>query len=499
MKGVLTFDLGASSGRCILSTYNGEKLEMRIISRFSDYVIHKKNNMYWDINYIFEEIKSGIRKAEEIGSFDTIGIDTWGVDFGLLDEDGVLLEEPYHYRDARTTGSLKKVTQSIELDEIYKKTGLQIMEINTLFQLYTFKNEQYEIYKRAKTLLLMPDLINYLLTGEKKTERTIASTSQLYNPNLRDWDYELINKLGLNDQLFTKIVDPGECIGYITNEIKEELGIGDKKVIAVASHDTASAVLCTPHIEKENLFLSSGTWSLIGTQLNSPIINMSTYNYNLSNESGADNKITLLKNITGLWLIQESKRQFEREGRHYSFDEISNLAMKAKPIDCYFDTESPELKIPGDIPKRIKILAKKTNQAVPNSDGEILRVIYENLALKYREAFEEIKNCVGNNFKTIYIVGGGSKANFLSQCTANALNLKVVAGYSEATALGNTIVQLLSQKIISNYEEGKNIIRHSYGVDNYMPEEIALWNEKYNQYKLICQEEKQYDNAELIK
>lgn len=483
MKGVLAFDLGASSGRAVLTTLENQKMVIKEVNRFSNYAIDSNGSLRWDFEFIMDEIYKSIKKAEQLGDFDSLAIDTWGVDFGLLDKNGELIENPYHYRDKRTNGSFSKIKEIIDPLSLYQKTGIQNMEINTLFQLYTLKNQKPEIYDRAEHLLMMPDLINYYLTGSIKTERTIASTTQLYNPTKQNWDYGLIEKLGFKTSMFPEIIDPGNVVGRLKDSIVEKLGVSNKKVIAIGSHDTASAIVCTPFNNKETLFLSSGTWSLIGTQLNEPNISENTYYNNLSNETGVDNKITLLKNITGLWLIQEAKKQFEREGKNYTFDDISQMAKNAKSVECYFDTDLAELTVPGDIPKRIRLLVKKTNQDIPLSDGEIVRVIYENLALKYRTAYEELCDSVGKYFKDIYIVGGGANADFLSQCTANSLNLNVISGFTEATALGNSLVQMLAMNVIESLDNGKAILANSFETKTFSPEDNENWETKYYNYK----------------
>lgn len=482
MNRVLAIDLGASSGTAILSSFDKDKIETIEVSRFEDYVTHNRGQMKWNFPFIMDEILKAIKAAEKYGEFDSLAIDTWGVDFGLLDKDGELIENPFHYRDERTKGAISKIKDKVDLDFLYEKTGIQTMEMNTLFQLYILKEEQPEIYDRAEYLLMMPDLINYYLTGEIKTERTIASTTQLYNPKIKNWDYELIEKLGLKTNLFSEIVNPGYIVGDLKQSIIEDLAISNKKVVAIGSHDTASAIACTPDNE-ESLFLSSGTWSLIGTQLDEPNLSKAAYSHNLSNESGINNKITLLKNITGLWLIQEAKKQFEKDGKNYSFSDISKMAKKAKPIDCYFDTDLAELTVPGDIPKRIKLLAKKTNQDIPSTDGEMARVIYENLALKYRTAYEEIVDIVGDFFKEIHVVGGGANADFLLQVTANLLNLEVIAGTSQATAIGNSLVQMEATGILEDLSEKENILFNSFETIKYLPEDLNIWEEKYHNYK----------------
>lgn len=485
MKGVLAFDLGASSGRAVLTVLKNKKLEITEVSRFSNYTISENGSLRWDFPFIMDEILSAIKKAERFGKYDSIAVDTWGVDFGLLNKEGQLIENPYHYRDKRTNGSFEDVSKIIDSTFLYKRTGIQNMEINTLFQLYTLKEKNPKVYSEAEHLLMIPDLINYYLTGAIKSERTIASTTQLYNPEIKNWDFKLIEKLGVKPNLFSEIIDTGETVGYLKDSIIEDLEVSSKQVITVGSHDTASAIVCTPVGNGKNLFLSSGTWSLIGTQLDNPEISDKAYKANLSNETGVNNKITLLKNITGLWLVQEAKKQFEREGRKYTFGELAKIAEESNSLECYFDTDLSEFTVPGDIPKRIRLLAKKTNQTEPLTDGEVIRTIYENLALKYREACEEISNVVGYSFENIHIVGGGANADFLSQCTANALDLKVTSGFTEATALGNSLIQMITMGFIDNVSEGEKILSNSFNRKNFIPTSIDEWNRKYDIYKSL--------------
>ncbi|WIK66204.1 rhamnulokinase [Globicatella sanguinis] len=480
MRGVLAFDLGASSGRGVYTTLINDKLEMKEVNRFSDYTIRQNNSLRWDIKKIFKEIDRGIIKAHSLGKVESIAVNTWGVDFGLLNENNQLIENPYHYRDLRTKGYSDKVEKVINSSELYKRTGIQNMEINTIYQLMALKNERPDVYNKVNKILLMPDLINFYLTGEIYSERTIASTTQLYNPQLKDWDYELIDKLGLKASIFPKIIDSGKVIGELRSELAEKLDISPMPIVSIASHDTASAASCTPSEKKGNLFLSSGTWSLMGTTIDEPILTEKAYKYNMANETGMNNKITFLKNITGLWLLQETKQQFKKEGKNYTYSELAQLALKTESIECYFDTELTELTVPGNIPRRIQMFAKKTGQKVPETDGQLVRTIYENLALKYRVAYEDIVQSVGYTFNNIYIVGGGSNADFLSQCTANALNLNTYAGYNEATALGNSLTQIETLKMLSTEKE--NILTNSFNLKLFKPRNIDEWNKKYKKY-----------------
>lgn len=483
MSGVLAFDLGASSGRGIFTTINDNRIEMQEIRRFENYSFIENGRLKWNFQYIMDEILDIISLTSEKYHFDSIAVDTWGVDFGLIDESGQLIENPYHYRDERTNGISKDIAEIIDDKRLYSRTGIQLMEINSLYQLYATKKFEKDQYDKIDKILLMPDLINYFLTGEMKSERTIASTTQLYNPLIKDWDYELIEKLGFCKNFFTEIIDPGDTVGYLKDDICEKLGIEKKKVIAVGSHDTASAIVCTSDDPNNNLFLSSGTWSLMGMKLKQPIINEESFELNLSNETGIENKILLLKNITGLWLIQEARNSYKKQGREFSFSEIASLANQSREIECYFDTELPELNSPGDIPQKIVEIAKRTNQEVPSNEQEVFRVIYENLALKYREVFDELLSLTKDKINSVSIVGGGSNADLLSQFTSNALDLEVISGYSEATALGNSLVQLLSNKHIESLDHGKQMLHNSMNVKHFYPQETEEWITKYKKYK----------------
>lgn len=431
----LAFDFGASSGRAMIGIYDGNTIELEEIHRFSNDPVMVNGTMYWDILRLFYEIKQGIIKAKNSGGFDSIGIDTWGVDFGLLDKEGNLLENPIHYRDKRTKGMLEESFKGISKGEFYKITGNQFMEINTAFQLLSLVKERPELMERVETLLMTPDLFTYMLTGKKCTEYSIASTTQLMDANKGNWSEEVIKALNIPKEIFTEIVASGTIVGKLSDDICEELGVSKIDVVAVASHDTQSALLSVPTKEKDFLFLSCGTWSLIGTELDKPIINEKSEMYNITNEGGYEGKTTFLKNIIGLWLIQESRRQWIREGKEYSFGELESLAFKTESKKCFIDPDAQEFVPQGDIPKRIKEYCARTNQPIPETIPEIVRCINESLALKYRKALEGIEDCTGKHYDTIYMVGGGVQSKLLCQLTANICERRVIAGPIEATVL----------------------------------------------------------------
>ena len=465
-KHILAFDFGASSGRAILGTLDGLTLNLKEIHRFSNTPI-EDDGISWDIKTLLSEIKHSLKLAGEEYEIASIGIDTWGVDFGLIGRDGQLIDNPVHYRDKRTDGMVAELKEYLSEEELYDLTGNQIMAINTIFQLmYLQKNT--ETLDQVETMLLMPDLFNYLLTGIKSSETTIASTTQLFDPYHKEWNEGLI--------------------GRITKEISEELEIPEIPVISVCAHDTASAVVSIPTQEKDFLFISSGTWSLIGSELERPIINDKSYGYNITNESGINGSTRFLKNITGLWLIQETKRQFEKEGRAYSFSDLEKLALGAEPFKCFIDPEDPAFQDPGDMPTRIQEYAQRTNQPVPETDGEIIRCIYESLALKYKSVFEEIMDCVGKNYETVNIVGGGIQASLLSQMIADASGLKVVAGPVEATAIGNIMTQLIAIGEVENVFQARKIIKNTFDIKVYYPENHQAWETQIKRRKSNVEE-----------
>ena len=404
---VLALDFGASSGRAIVGTFDGEKISLKEIHRFTNDPVILVDTMYWDVLRLFHDIKIGLIKAKQEGKIQSLGIDTWGVDFGLLDKNGKLLENPVHYRDARTKGMMEKVFSKMDKEKLYNVTGNQFMELNTIFQLMAIKEQQPELLDRAETMLLMPDLLNYFLSKEKCTEYTIASTTQLLDAKSKKWSSEIIENLNLPKNIFTNIVQPGTKIGKLSKEISEELGIDSIDVIAVAGHDTQAAMVAVPTQEEDFIFLSCGTWSLLGTELAEPIINETSAKLNITNEGGAANKTSFLKNIIGLWLIQESRRQWIREGKEYGFGELEQMASKVGKIDSFIDTDNEEFIPAGNVPKRIREYCERTGQYVPQNEAEIVRCIDQSLAIKYRYALEQIEASTGKKYQAINIIGGG--------------------------------------------------------------------------------------------
>ena len=485
MKRVLAFDFGASSGRAILGIFDGERIELQEVHRFSNDPVKINGTVYWDVQRLFFEIKQGILKAKEAGGFDSIGIDTWGVDFGLLRKDGTLVENPVHYRDARNDGMVEKATEYMSKERMYDITGIQFMDFNTIFQLLSLKENRPYILEEADTLLFMPDLLNYMLSGVKSTEFSIATTSQMVDLKTNDWSEEILDTFGIKKELLTDIAPTGAVIGQLSDEICEELGVPKADIVSVAAHDTQSAITATPCEYDDFAFISCGTWSLFGTEVKEPIINEASKKLNVTNEGGYDYTTAFLKNICGLWLIQESRRQWIREGKEYSYAELERLALECEPFKCFIDPDAPEFAPMGNLPRRVKEYCEKTGQYVPQTVGEIIRCIYESLALKYRYTFDGIKECTGKSYDRIHVMGGGTKDKLLLQMTAQSCNVNVYGGPIEATALGNVAIQLMSTGVIKDIKQARKIIAKGENLKLYEPKDNEAWEKAYEAFKSI--------------
>ena len=486
----LAFDFGASSGRAMLAVFDGEKITLEEKHRFSNDPVTVNGSLYWDVLRLFHEIKQGILKCANSGDrdIDCIGIDTWGVDYGLLDKNGKLLGNPYHYRDTRTDGIDQEAFSRVPKEEIFKKTGIAFNWFNTLFQLLAARLSGDVTLDQAKTLLFMPDLFNYFLTGEKRTEYTIASTSQMFDSKTHQWATDLLEKLDIPTDIFADMIYPGEKVGVLKAELAEELGVGQIPVIAVASHDTGSAVASVPVPDKDDfIYISSGTWSLMGVQLDQPNASAEAFEYNFTNEGGVNKTIRFLKNIMGLWLIQESKRQWEREGETLSFDELERQANAAAPFESLIDPDYPAFQTPGNMPRRIREYCEKTGQKVPQTKGEVVRCIAQSLAFKYRNTVEGMENVTGKQYSVINIVGGGIKDKMICQFTANATKRAVEAGPVEATSIGNVIVQAMAVGAIQDLSHGRRVVKNSFDIARYTPQDSEAWDQAYEQWKKIIQ------------
>ncbi len=484
-KRVLAFDFGASSGRAIIGCFDGDKITLEEVHRFSNDPVSVGGTVYWDVLRLFYEIKQGIIKAKIAGGFDSIGIDTWGVDFGLIDSEGKLMENPVHYRDARTSGLVDEAFKTMPKEKLYGITGIQFMELNTLFQLISLKKYRPWMLERADKMLFMPDLFGYMLTGKMCAEYSIASTSQLIDLDKRTWSKEILDAFGIKESVFAPLVQPGTVLGELSKEICEECGVDPVPVISVCGHDTQSAITSVPCEDGDFAFLSSGTWSLFGTELDKPIVNETSMNINITNEGGFDGSTGFLKNIIGLWLIQESRRQWKREGKEYSYADLEKLALAAEPFKCFIDPDAPEFVPHGNIPERVREFCRKTGQYVPETVGEIMRCIYESLAMKYRLTFEKLRECTERDYPVIHVIGGGTKDGLLCQMTANSCDRTVKAGPIEATVMGNVAVQLMSDGSVKNIGQARKIVAESSELKTFEPKDTDKWAEAYKDFLKI--------------
>ena len=484
-KRVLAFDFGASSGRAIIGQFDGGKITLEEVHRFSNDPVSVGGTVYWDVLRLFHEIKQGIIKARMAGGFDSIGIDTWGVDFGLIDSEGRLMENPIHYRDTRTVGLVEESFKTMPKEKLYGITGIQFMELNTLFQLIALKKYRPWMLERADKMLFMPDLFAYMLTGKMCAEYSIASTSQLIDLKTNSWSKEILDAFGIKESLFAPLVKPGTVLGTLSPEVCEECGVEPVPVISVCGHDTQSAITSVPCEDGKFAFLSSGTWSLFGTELPKPIVNETSMNINITNEGGFDDSTGFLKNIIGLWLIQESRRQWQRQGEDYSYADLEKLALAAEPFKCFIDPDAPEFVPHGNIPKRVQEFCRKTGQYVPETVGEIMRCIYESLAMKYKLTFEKLRECTEQDYPVIHVIGGGTKDGLLCQLTANSCNRTVKAGPIEATVMGNIAVQLMSDGSVEGIGQARRIVADSSELKTYEPKETAEWEKAYADFLKI--------------
>lgn len=484
----LGFDFGASSGRAMLATYDGEKIGIEEIHRFSNDPVMLCGRFVWDIPRLVFEMKQALNKLSRAGvKVTAIGIDTWGVDFGLLDKQGHLLGLPVHYRDARTDGVMEKVFEIIPKEEMFGLTGIAFNQFNTIYQLYAMKLENDPTLEMADSMLFMPDLLAYFLTGKKGVEYTMASTSQLLDPRTRDWSVEVFERLGLPKKLMAPIERPGALRGTLLPDIAKECGVDEIPVYAVGGHDTASAVAAVPAQGSDFAYLSSGTWSLLGVEIDEPQCSPGVLNAGYTNEGAVDGSIRLLKNIMGLWIIQECKREWDRRSDAVDFAGLVKMAENAPHFKAVIDVDDTCFLAPGDMPARIQEYCRRTGQPVPEGRGEISRVVYESLALKYRWAIEKLEqDIIHKPIPVLHIVGGGSKNAMLNQFTADALGRNVVAGPGEGTVIGNVLMLAKAVGAIESMQQLREVVEKSFPTETFVPGNTAEWDEAYTRYlKLI--------------
>jgi rhamnulokinase len=486
----LALDLGAESGRGLLGRFDGERLSLEEVHRFPNGPVRMLDSLHWDIPRLFDEMKTALRKAASgHPGLDGVGVDTWGVDFGLVGRGDTLLGNPVHYRDPRTEGMMDVAFGLVPRERIYEVTGLQFMPINTIYQLMALKVGRSPLLEVAETLLMIPDLFGWLLTGRRAGERTDASTTQLLDPRDGTWSDELCRGLGLPRSILPDLIDPGAELGPLRKSVADELGIGTPlTVLAPGTHDTASAVAAVPTRgtgtnPPDWCYLSSGTWSLLGVEVSRPVINEATLRYNFTNEGGVVGTTRLLKNIMGLWLVQECRRTWARLGREYSYDDLIARARAARPFATLVEPDDPTFLAPGDMPARLAAFAGRTGQPVPSDEGAFVRCALESLALKYRWTIRRLEQILGTTIRTVHVVGGGSRNALLCQFTADACGIPVHAGPVEATAAGNVLLQAMARRRIATLADSRAIVAASFPVAVHEPQDVAAWEDAYGRFE----------------
>jgi rhamnulokinase len=488
----LAIDLGASGGRVVAGLFDGRQLSLEEVYRFDNGGIHAAQHMHWPLMSLWQHVTRGLRAAGKLyaGQIASVGVDTWGVDFGLLDKNDEILGIPHHYRDRRTVGILDKAFAIVPRDEIFQATGLQFMEFNTLYQLLAMKLAKSPTLEIAQSFLMMPDLFHWFLTGVKSNEATNASTTQFLNPRTRVWATELLDRCGLPKHLLGNIVQPGTRLGKIQTLVAEETGLAGVDVIVPGTHDTASAVAAVPAASKAGAkpdwcYISSGTWSLMGVETPEPIVNQRCYDLNFTNEGGVGGTTRLLKNIAGLWLVQECRRVWKESGLEYGFEELMDKAAKSPMHAAFINPDHPGFVAPKNMPQAIRDFCAYTSQDPPENEGAVIRAALESLALRYRMVLGYLEELIGGRIETIHIVGGGAKNALLCQMAADATGRRIVAGPVEATAIGNLVVQAVAAGAIGSLAEAREIIRSSFEVTEYRPKQTAAWDEAYERFEKL--------------
>lgn len=486
MKHYLAFDLGASSGRAIIGHFDGERITLEEVHRFANGPVTIDGHLHWDFDALWAEIKAGLKAALATGGeLSGIAVDTWGVDYCYLDPDGKFIGQPFHYRDPRTDGAMEWTFQRIDKAEIYRLTGSQFLPLNSLYQLAASRRDNDVRIRKAAQLLFMPNAFTYMLCGDRSAEYTVATTSQLFDSRIGDWAWKIVDAIGIKRTLLPAIVPPCTVVGALRKELQDELGCGAIPVILIGSHDTASAVASVPADSSSSwAYLSSGTWSLLGVELDQPLISPEALAANYTNEGGIAGKIRFLKNIMGLWIIQECRNQWKREGQDYSFGELAAMAAQAEPFLAVINPDDASFVVPGEMPGRIREYCGKTGQKVPATPGQIARVAFESLALRYRQCWQEMETILGRKLEVLHLVGGGCRNQLLNQFTANAIGCKVMTGPVEATAAGNILGQMLAAGDVESLWKGRQIIGRSFGGETFLPQEgeNAKWQEAFGKF-----------------
>lgn len=477
---MLAFDLGAESGRAIAGQFDGRHLTLAETHRFANTPVRLPDGLHWNILGLWAEILNGIAATtEHIGDeLAGIGLDTWGVDFALLDAQDHLISNPYHYRDGRTDGMMEKAFERVPRTEIFRQTGIQFMQINSLYQLLSLHDAVSPALDSARTLLMIPDLLNFWLCGVKRCEFSNATTTQCYDPQRRDWARPLLDELDIPATIFPEIVYPGTILGELSPLVSDQTAIRPIPVIAPACHDTGSAVAAVPARSDNHAWISSGTWSIVGVNVLDPVVDSQALAYNLTNEGGVAGDFRLSKNVMGLWLVQECRRTWAGEGRSYSYDELTQMAASAAPLQAIIDPDSAEFLKPGDMPARVREFCARTGQPVPQDTGAIVRCVLDSIALKYRWVVEHLEEVVGRRLEVVHIVGGGTRNELLSQLTADCLGRPVITGPVEATAIGNLLAQAIALGLLANWDVARQVVIDSFPVKTFEPRPTyAGWDE----------------------
>ena len=473
----LAIDLGAESGRAIVGSITDDLLVIEETHRFPNHAVVLPSGLHWDVLRLWSDIKTGIGISSQKFSkkINSIALDTWGVDFALLDRQNVLLSNPYHYRDHRTDGMVEEAFRRVSREKIYETTGIQFIKLNTLYQLLSMVISDSPIIHVADCMLNMPDLFNYWLCGSKQSEFTIATTTQCLSPSRMDWAFELLEELDIPTHIFQDVVQPGTVLGPMWGSLAEETNLDRIPIVAPACHDTGSAVVAIPAENEQFAWISSGTWSVMGVLSSDAIINEKSLAYNFTNEGGALGTWRFSKNIMGLWLVQECKREWDM-----TYDEITRLAREAQGFTSVINVDEDVFMHPGEMPEKIKQICAKTNQPVPETPGEIIRVVLESLALKYRLVLNQLESLVGYTLDPIHIIGGGTKNKLLNQLTADATGRRVITGPVEATAIGNVVMQAIALGQFESLSDARTLIRASFNVEEYHPKPDSRWDELYS-------------------
>ena len=482
-KKLLAFDLGAESGRGVVGLFDGSKLELEVIHRFANGAVRTLDSLHWDVLALHNAMLETLRLAAAVhGSIDSLGVDTWGVDFALLGHGGVLLGNPRHYRDPHTENIMEEAFRRVSRQDIFRQTGIQFMRFNTLFQLLAMRRDRSPLLDAAETLLFMPDLFHYFFTGIKVNELTNASTSQMLDPRTRTWAYDLMAAFGLPAKLLGTLVQPGTVLGPLRTSIVSETGINAAPVIAPATHDTASAVAAVPVSSDSWAYISSGTWSLMGVELPQPLVNDAALEANFTNEGGVGGTTRFLKNIMGLWLVQECRRAWERAGKKYDYDDLTRQAEAAPPFASLVNPNDESFILPANMPAALADFCRRTGQPAPEAPGGTVRCALESLALCYRWVLDKLEALTGRRAEVIHIVGGGSQNALLNQFTADACDRPVLAGPVEATAIGNVLVQALGLGVLGSLADARDVVRRSFEVRTFTPRQPDSWRAAYERF-----------------